>query len=61
MSPTIARASENRPPCAEALDARNTLSMGIDVANADIAEPRMKIVIARRKNFFLPYRSLSLP
>ena len=54
MSPTIARASENRPPAPRPCSARKPASWYMLVANEHAAEPMMKMLIAVRKNGLRP-------
>ncbi len=54
MSPTIVRASENRPPAPRPCTARNAASSYIDDAKPQSADPITKIVMAARKNCLRP-------
>ena len=54
MSPMIASASDIRPPAPRPWTARKAAREYIEVANADSAEPTMKIEMATMKSFLRP-------
>ena len=54
MSPTIASASENRPPAPRPCTARKAARLNIEVANVHRTDPKMKIEMAMMNSFLRP-------
>ena len=61
MSPMIVRASDMRPPAPTPWKARNAASEYMLHAKLEPTEPRMKMLIAKRKIGRRPKMSESLP